>query len=248
MKEKNQEFFKYFPVNKAERLTTAIYLLTEYFDDRESLKWKLRSRCASFMSLINVISFSAGSRNIARKSEAYMRDILSLLKIGVTAHLISPMNFSILNDEFIFLISFFRREWGTAEPFTAFEFPEKFFSKNEDSYPYDTPGAADKQSKDKNGTDPDYLKDIEGHARFSIENKSFYKDISSSYKKKLRRDSIIKIIRAKGEITIKDISYLMSGVSEKTIQRELAALVVEGVLSREGKRRWSKYALKYEQD
>jgi predicted HTH transcriptional regulator len=57
-----------------------------------------------------------------------------------------------------------------------------------------------------------------------------------------RRDSIVEIIQAKGgSANIKDISTVIRGVSEKTVQRELAALIESGVLRKEGERRWSTY-------
>ena len=58
-----------------------------------------------------------------------------------------------------------------------------------------------------------------------------------------RRNAIMSVIRDKKRASIKDISTLIRGVSEKTIQRELTALITEGVVSKEGERRWSTYSL-----
>lgn len=58
-----------------------------------------------------------------------------------------------------------------------------------------------------------------------------------------RRESILAVIRSKGPSYIKDISLVVRDVSEKTIQRELAALVSEGVITRKGDRRWTTYEL-----
>lgn len=63
-------------------------------------------------------------------------------------------------------------------------------------------------------------------------------------KDKGRRDSILAVLKDRKMSFIKDISTLISGVSEKTIQRELAALVAEGVVERKGNRRWTTYSLK----
>jgi DNA-binding transcriptional ArsR family regulator len=56
-----------------------------------------------------------------------------------------------------------------------------------------------------------------------------------------RRERILSIIKDKGEATIKDVSVLMTDFSEKTIQRELMSLIKDGVLIKEGERRWSRY-------
>lgn len=61
--------------------------------------------------------------------------------------------------------------------------------------------------------------------------------------KKERRDAIMKTIRSKGQVTIKDISENIRGCSEKTIQRDLQELIQHGVLIREGEKRWAVYKL-----
>lgn len=58
-----------------------------------------------------------------------------------------------------------------------------------------------------------------------------------------RRERIRTIVQAKGNVTIKDISDIITDCSEKTIQRELNDMIRTGEIVREGKRRWSTYKL-----
>jgi len=58
-----------------------------------------------------------------------------------------------------------------------------------------------------------------------------------------RREAILSVLRSKGPSYIKDISTVVTQVSEKTIQRELQALVDEGEIERTGERRWTQYSL-----
>lgn len=51
------------------------------------------------------------------------------------------------------------------------------------------------------------------------------------------------VLEAKPAATIKDISEVITDVSEKTIQRELNSLIEKGQVVREGERRWSKYSI-----
>jgi len=69
------------------------------------------------------------------------------------------------------------------------------------------------------------------------------KDKSESSGTDSRREAILSILKEKGPSSIKDISTMVRGVSEKTIQRELQALVTEGSLSKTGERRWTTYTL-----
>lgn len=58
-----------------------------------------------------------------------------------------------------------------------------------------------------------------------------------------RRERIKTILEAKGDATIKDISEIITDCSEKTIQRELNAMIEDNVVKREGERRWSRYSV-----
>lgn len=58
-----------------------------------------------------------------------------------------------------------------------------------------------------------------------------------------RRDQIITIIMDKKTVSIKDLSIEIKDCSEKTIQRELNTMIQNGVIRREGQRRWSTYSL-----
>lgn len=58
-----------------------------------------------------------------------------------------------------------------------------------------------------------------------------------------RQALIIKEIRSKDHLTIRDLIGKIEGCSEKTIQRELLSLVETGILKKEGERRWSRYSI-----
>ena len=62
-------------------------------------------------------------------------------------------------------------------------------------------------------------------------------------KKENRRNIILNTIQKRGSVNIKDVSAVIKDCSEKTVQRELLNLVDEGVLKKEGERRWSVYSL-----
>jgi hypothetical protein len=66
---------------------------------------------------------------------------------------------------------------------------------------------------------------------------------ASSSDQASRRARILTIIEAKGEVSIKDITDIITDVSEKTIQRELNAMIEDNQIKRIGERRWSRYVL-----
>ncbi|MDB5260058.1 MAG: seg [Candidatus Nomurabacteria bacterium] len=70
--------------------------------------------------------------------------------------------------------------------------------------------------------------------------------LASSFqmRKQSRRDQILALFIKGVDISIKDISSRIKGCSEKTIQRELNALLEDNVIDRIGEKRWSRYVLK----
>lgn len=233
---------------KSEKLATAIHMLTDFFDDKESLKWRLREESVSFLSFVNSFVHNPGVRIVPSGIEAHAQGVLSLLELGRNTRLVSPMNFSILKDEYRSIAGALYREIESKDGSSDFEFPEKFFSGESIHHvaSHGGNGGSEVALKDKALPDKEHIKDTEKIRDFNLENNDFYDDASNVYKKEFRRESILKILRAKGDITIKDIAYLVKGISEKTIQRELISLINEGIVRREGKRRWSRYVLKSE--
>jgi predicted HTH transcriptional regulator len=64
---------------------------------------------------------------------------------------------------------------------------------------------------------------------------------NSNDQKSKRQDDILSFINQRKSAVIKDISTLFPDVSEKTIQRELGALVDAGKITKRGSKRWSIY-------
>lgn len=56
-----------------------------------------------------------------------------------------------------------------------------------------------------------------------------------------RRAAILHFVIENKAVSIKDICMAITDCSEKTVQRELNALIGEGLIKREGERRWSVY-------
>ena len=75
---------------------------------------------------------------------------------------------------------------------------------------------------------------------------SYGAPLASSFqmRKQSRRDQILALFVKGVDVSIKDIAARIKGCSEKTIQRELNALVYDNVIERIGEKRWSRYILR----
>lgn len=70
--------------------------------------------------------------------------------------------------------------------------------------------------------------------------------LASSFqmRKQTRREQILALFVKGVDVSIKDIASRIKGCSEKTIQRELNALLYDNVIERIGEKRWSRYILR----
>ena len=156
----------------------------------------------------------------AKEGKSLVQEILSLLNVAKNSGLVSDMNYNIIYKEFSNLISLGD---NLADLLKIEERPQAQVTLERLPQTTEAPVIKDKIYKP--------------------EPKEPLKDGAVAVKKNGRQSVILGLLKKKGEIMIKDVSPLIEGVSEKTIQRELLALVKGGVLRKEGEKRWSRYSL-----
>lgn len=151
-----------------------------------------------------------------------VREMLSLFSIALNAGLVSELNHQIIARE----LSKFGE--SLESPLNKIFFPEP--EREERALPQPV------------RHEPIKDKIVESHTE--REDKSTLKEFGAvSVKKNSRQNVIISLLKRKKEIMIKDVSTLIEDCSEKTIQRELLAMVASGVLRKIGEKRWSRYSL-----
>lgn len=213
---------------KAERLAKAIHLIAPAFNESESLKNRIDQIA---VGLVDAAILPPGTARTALSRE--LLTLSSVLAIARTSGLLSAMNADLISREVHYLL----------QEVAAYEEPRLAL----DEIPTLSSIAKDSLKKE---VSPDMPRSIRGtHAGedkggVPAPNKGQIKDTSG--RKGLvsdRRDTVLSLIRERKVVSIKDISSMIRGVSEKTIQRELMALIQEGVVVKRGERRWSTYAL-----
>jgi hypothetical protein len=229
------------------KLVTAVYLVTDCIDDPEPLKGRLRTLG---VDLVSQVSFaeksSAFDRGITLAEAALILSEMGvLISIAGSVSLISEMNASVLLGAIENLRKTFER--GGSESFGlpsvdrasgTFVITKEMLSDSEEEE------KMARHSELKSGQTT--VKDINrthSYRSLSKGQKTEKTQSGSSSSKTNRRDEILAIIKQKKEVSVKDIRTLISDCSEKTIQRELLALVSEGILKKVGEKRWSRYLL-----
>jgi hypothetical protein len=213
-----------FIYKKAERLAKAIHLITPAFVGASSLRNRID---AIAVGLVDAAILPTSTARSALSRE--LLTLSSVLSIARTGGLLSPMNVELITREAHILL----------DEVAAYEEPRLFL----DEAPT-LSGIAKKTSS--RGSIKSRPKHQTATRTVSTNRtaKGHQKDITLSDKPiKDRHEAILSVIRNKGKASIKDISTIVRGVSEKTVQRELLTLIASGAVLKQGVRRWSTYSL-----
>lgn len=213
---------------KAERLAKAIHLIAPAFRSSPSLYDRVNRLS---IALVDAAILPPGDARDGLSRE--LLALSSILAIGRTSGMLSPMNADLVSREAHLLLE---EVAGYEEP--RLVLPEaptlaELAKVAPSSFTFVREGTGEDRA---NRQVPVSTK---GHVKDNGEVATPAVVASGSS----RREAIISVLRTKGPSYIKDLSTVIRDVSEKTIQRELAALVSEGVVTRTGERRWTTYTL-----
>ncbi|KND51130.1 MAG: hypothetical protein ABA06_02335 [Parcubacteria bacterium C7867-001] len=219
----NKDIQRIYIYKKAERLSKALTLVTPAFRDHPSLRDRV--------DRVSVALIDATIGGVAFSLESLSKELLalsSILSIARSAGILSPMNADLISEEAHVLL----QEAASYEmPRVSLgEAPTLAALARASVQPRYEPKA---RVASTSVPEPVVVQEA-GH-------KVQIKDIKDNQQG--RRDAILSVLRTKSPSYIKDISTVIRDVSEKTIQRELQALVVEGVVTRSGDRRWTQYSI-----
>ena len=200
---------------KVERLTSALYVITGFIAHDDPVRNRLRTAALDLIAQASrPQSFTTEGTQAFRAKAA---ELGALLQTAQAAGLISRMNAELLQNEYANLAGFVK------EYSESIRVSEKAVTADSVSIGQEDNKEILKLSNKTNGS-------LKGQK-------------SSSPKKGQdnRRKVILDLLNKKDRISIKDASSAVGNCSEKTIQRELLALVRDGLAIKEGERRWSTY-------
>jgi predicted transcriptional regulator len=206
-----------FMYKKAERLAKAIHLIAPAFAEAPSLRNRIDAIA------VGLVDAALLPPSIART--ALSRELLTLssvLAIARTSGLLSSMNADLITKETHFLL----------QEVAAYEEPRLALD--------DVPTLADIAKKTTRKISSNTGSESKGSLQKASAISTRPEEVKGHLKD--RREAILSVMDTKKQASIKDIARMVRGVSEKTVQRELAALVSEGVLAKQGERRWSTYS------
>lgn len=257
-----------FLYKKAEKLASALYIVTNLIPENEILRSLLREKSINIFS--DIMQFQKMSftkerliNNLKDKpisSDTMLSnivEIISLLEIANVSGYISEMNFSILSREYIDLGALIKTRKEDIVS-GGIRLSKNFFDVRNlyETHTLKQTALNNKNIKDNKKTENITKINKKDIYKTNLQNKNFIKDITIKKKKEnikypknmdirhsSRRSIILELLQNKSFIRVKDAIDAVQGCSSKTLQRELLSLVDEGILKKEGERRWSIYKL-----
>ncbi len=252
---------------KSKKLLTAMHMVTEYMPEREPMRQALRSTALEILMVASegLLLTQVEKSELYTELEHIAGQAHSLLSVATTVGMISQMNGEILMQAYAKFVEDVRAESGVniASSFqldkygksslSGFTLAPDFFNDDEVKEEKKTAEIKDFPKGHENTKRHDISMSFRKETAFPKEKKDEIKKKASKSDIGLRiarRNTILEIIKDKKDekghqtgVTIKDIVSLIKDVSEKTIQRELLSLVAQGVLKKEGDKRWSRYTI-----
>lgn len=248
---------------RAEKICKAYFLLTQHIQNNDSIKMKLRTLALDMSSkTLDLVASINKTDDLARDVVMKAMALVSVSDIAVSAQLINSSNYALVVGQVQIFVEEVETYWKTlsynnqAIPTHLFEMDDLDASyKNSRTFTLD----ASHNSNSFDQTHMSFNKNVDSREKVlrntkesikksgghtpSASVKSVVSTNTATSSKNDRQTLILSTIKSKGESSIKDLTDVIKGCSEKTIQRELIALVNSGDLLKTGERRWSRYTV-----
>ena len=216
----------YFCYLKAERIAhvCAVLVVRSGAPERASLE----SLSDSALVLVESIVHAAAGEHEPSAVLAEVFALISRVRLGETSGALRSENARILAQEYELLAERFAAGMRLS-PFAAEDFTVPSVEGSQTAHAFLSAHTEDPKKE--------IIKDIsKGHNVSRVSHTKPQHDSSAS-----RTKQILDLVRKEGSVSIKDISAVIRDCSEKTIQRELAVLIAQGLVRKVGERRWSLY-------
>ncbi len=241
---------------KAQRLSIALHLITNHIKDIEPAKFEVRKNAISLVENVSKLNRTSEKDrqevigSIGEMAFAIISIVETLMHVGV----VSVDNGSIIKRELVFLVKLADGHVTSTENkgsldqevFNVPAVQERFETKKvhgelQKKQSRKTPLLENQESvslgvNEENGQGRNQVFGGKKTEDFSIGH--IGQSISDN-----RISSIVSLLKVRSGLSVKDFMEVIPGVSEKTIQRELAVLADKGVVIRAGERRWTRYSL-----
>lgn len=218
-------------IQKTQKIVSALYLITDLIKDSDAIKWEIREEGISLVSnsLMIDTAFPIDKEHSIGLYNLSANKIISYINIALVSSLVSSMNAQIVIREIESVLGLVKKQDKDIHP-PGYILSDSFFAS-------DSVGNVD------NGQGSDASNKVVSYSKAVTPNIKIGSITTPKLKQNDRKEIILNLLKKDSKLTIKDFTSVIKDCSEKTIQRELLALVEEGLVLKAGERRWSTYSL-----
>lgn len=236
---KKDKILTSYVLHKTSRIAAVSHMLADHIENCPEIAGDIQR------TSLRLVAYAVESVTSTKARQQFLHEVLrliTLLETGVCAELFRADTVGVVADDVIIFIRYLE-DHGWMQGYAVH--PDHYPRVEAPSIADDEEGAPGMSVMKARSADA-------GHADSAVSSR--VRDIERDKPKqqqrehfasvqKDRRASILGLLQRIDRITVKDVTAVVTGCSEKTLQRELLALVAQGVLVKEGERRWSTYRL-----
>lgn len=226
---------------KAERVALAVHLVTNTAPDSAVVKNALRNTSQEI--LLHILSLPQGFLNTTTPAfvtlVAHVRSVLSLMDLAHIEGYVSLAHLQLIKRAYLDTLTFLSTSVHEGSAHAT-----KLSTEDLSTAPIHK---GQHQTHKGHIKDTENINDIRDIQPQNGNKKDFTKkrETPLAQRKEVgnRRIAILDILSIKPQASLQDITKKLSHIGSKTIQRELAQLVEDGVITKAGERRWTTYAI-----
>ena len=216
--------------DRIQKLTAALYRVTDLLSDKEPLKWTLRDKALNLYDDLVSVKNVKDKDSLLDNSLKNFAQIIKSLELVSAGVCVSNLNFDILKREYLFL--------------------KNLIEGKKTDITYDSKMLLDLASLGKSLPS---TSDVEGRKQRELSEKSHASSgMSATYGEispreidpQSRKGKVLDFLKNGPAKSVNEIAVIFNGeTSEKSIQRDLLDLVKIGKISAIGDKRWRKYEI-----
>ncbi len=238
---------------RAKKITSALYRVTDLFSEKEPLKWSLRREAIEVLERLLSLRHDTPKERSAgvEKISALISKLISILELAEGGSFISRLNFEVLEREYLKIKEMILNSGELlAQNIESNLIPEpaEALENKGNSIGHESIGHSIGHDKKIELTSPKNkperimsFKDTPSQTKFYETSESGEAAVVNG---EARKGIIIEYLKEKDWVSLGELSSLFQkGLSEKTLQRDIADLASAGLIERQGEKRWRRYAL-----
>lgn len=249
---------------KIEKVVSALHLVTDVMDRTLPLTQSLQRGSIELLDAGYQLVTGQQTINPGMVTKVLVRleQVQSLIAVGKVAHYISDMNARVLSTELDKVVTLLVKDVQELnKKYLSYEYsrtPESIIDQPVlshtllDESRFDALGKSEKTVtvsrrfiNDTKTTSKISINDNNGNSFNEKDNLINLNTIKTTYPMNLqikdRKQSILDVVRSHKNASMQDIQKFVTDCSEKTLQREMVALIAAGMIRKVGDKRWATY-------